>query len=150
MLKTILGNINVIINGENLDYTPVRLSNIGKNYVVDGRYKIIINKNKMSKLENIIECVLDAREKFNLDSGEESGEGLALISFTCENIKLSIGVEGDICGVKYEYMKNGLRIKISKEDLINQLNIFVAWITMENVEQQENYTWFAADPTLEY
>ena len=69
-----------------MDYTPVRLYNIGKNYVVDGRYKIIINNNKTSKLENIIECVLDAKETFNLDSGEESGEGLAFISFTCENI----------------------------------------------------------------
>ena len=47
-------------------------------------------------------------------------------------------------------MKNGLRIKISEEALVNQLNIFVAWITMDNIEQQENYTWFAADPTLEY
>ena len=61
-----------------MDYTPVRLYNIGKNYVVDGRYKIIINNNKTSKLENIIECVLDPKETFNLDSGEESGEGLAL------------------------------------------------------------------------
>lgn len=90
-IKTELGNIIITINGQLLDYTSIKLANKGKNFTVDGRYQIMV--------DNILVS--------------ESGEDLALISFLYNNIKLSIGVEGDIPGVNYEYMNDRLRVKVT-------------------------------------
>lgn len=149
MLKTVLGNINITINNEEVNYKTIEINNKGVNYIVDRRYKVIIDNIKDRELETIIECVLDGSKISNLSGYCESGEQLALISFMNENVKLSIGAEDDIIGVKYEYMKNGMRVKISAEAALNHLIFFIAWITMNNKEQQEIYTWFAADPTMD-
>lgn len=148
MLKTELGNIIITINGKVLDYTPIKLDNKGRNFTVDGRYQVIANNILVSELETVIECILDNDKAVALNGYAESGEGLALISFLYDNIKLSIGVEGDITGVYYEYMNDRLRVKVKKSASLNSLTFFIAWLTMHNTEQEEIYTWFAADPTL--
>lgn len=148
MLKTELGNIIITINGQILDYEPIKLDNKGKNFTVDGRYQIVVDNILVSEIETIIDCIIDSNKVVSLCGYSESGEDLALISFLYNNIKLSIGVEGDISGVYYEYMNDRLRVKVSKSAALNKLNFFIAWITMNNKEQEEIYTWFAADPTL--
>lgn len=149
MLKTELGNIIITINGQILDYTSIRLANKGKNYTVDGRYQVMVDNILVSESEEtIIDCILDDNKALALNGYSESGEDLALISFLYNNIKLSIGVEGDIPGVNYEYMDDRLRVKVTKSASLNSLTFFIAWLTMHNAEQEEIYTWFAADPTL--
>lgn len=149
MLKTELGNIIISINGQIINYAPIKLANKGKSFTVDGRYQIIVDNTLISELETIIDCVIDCDKEVALCGYPESGECLALISFMYSNIKLSIGVEGDIPGVYYEYMNDRLRVRVTKSASINKLNFFIAWLTMHNKEQEEIYTWFAADPTLE-
>jgi hypothetical protein len=50
--------------------------------------------------------------------------------------------------VFYEYLSNRLRIRITKDALVMKLDLYIAWIIMDNLEKEEIYTWFAADPTL--
>lgn len=149
MLKTELGNIIITINGQILDYTPIKLANKVKSFIVDGRYQVIVDNVLVSESEEtIIDCILKDNETRGLSGYAESGENLALISFLYNNIKLSIGVEGDISGVYYEYMNDRLRVKLTKSASLNSITFFIAWLTMINTEQEEIYTWFAADPTL--
>lgn len=79
----------------------------------------------------------------------EPGEDLALLSFMIDNMKLSIGVQGDIPGILYDYLNDRLRIRLTKYASIMKLDINIAWITMDNIEKEKIYTWFAADPTAE-
>ncbi len=147
MLKTELGSIIITINGEVLNYTPIKLENKGRNFTVDGRYRVIVDNIVVSELETIIDCILDNKVlAFNAYS--ESGEDLALISFLYNNFKLSIGVEGDVSGVHYDYLNDRLRLRITKSASLNSLTFYIAWLTMHDIEQEEIYTWFAADPTL--
>ncbi|MBC7765404.1 MAG: hypothetical protein H7Y41_02880 [Hyphomonadaceae bacterium] len=148
MLKTELGNVTITINGKKLVYMPITLENKGKNFTVDGRYQVIVDNILVSELETIIDCILDNNKALALNGYSESGEGLALISFLYNNIKLSIGAEGDIPGVYYEYMNDRIRVKVTKAASLNTLTFYIAWLTMHNIEQEEIYTWFAADPTL--
>lgn len=64
-------------------------------------------------------------------------------------MKLSIGVQGDIPGVFNDYLDDRLRIRVTENASISRIDIFIAWITMDNIEKEEIYTWFAADPTAE-
>lgn len=148
MLKTELGNIIITVNGQISDYTPIKLVNKGRNFTVDGRYQVIVDNILVFELETVIDCILNDNKSLDLNGYSESGEGLALISFLYNNIKLSIGVEGDIAGVYYEYMIDRLRVKVTKSASLNSLTFFIAWLNMHNTEQEEIYTWFAADPTL--
>lgn len=147
MLRTNIGNVDILIDGQNFDYGLLELPNKGDQYEVDGRFKIVVD-NILDKEETVIDCILQNKkgEPFNVIA--EPGEGLVLVSFMINNMKLSIGVQGDIPGVFYDYLNDSLRIRITKNATISRLDIYIAWITMENIEKEELYTWFAADPTL--
>lgn len=127
---------------------PIKLPNEGKNFRVDGRYKIIVNEIKNDK-ENVIECKIDGKHELPIKSFSESGENLTLISFEYNNTKLSIGTIGDIPDIEQEYLKDGIRIRSKKTAPVNKFVFFVAWIEMNDKEKEEIFTWFAADPTLE-
>jgi hypothetical protein len=90
-----------------------------------------------------LDCITE-----NVEYGSESGERLELQSYWSDNIKLSIGTEGEIPGVQYEYLKNCLRIRIEQSVPIMTIKYYVAWLTMSNKEVEDIYTWFGADPTL--
>lgn len=49
----------------------------------------------------------------------------------------------------YVYLDDRLRIRVTENASISRFDIFIAWITMDNIEKEEIYTWFAADPTAE-
>lgn len=150
MLKTDIGNIIIAIDGQILDYAPIKLANKGKNFIVDGRYQVIVENMLFSEGETIIDCIIDNNKMLDLHGYPESGEGLALISFIHNNTKLSIGIEDDIPGVYYQYMNDRLRVNVTKSASLNTFTFFIAWLTMHNKEQEEIYTWFAADPTLTF
>ncbi len=148
MIKTDIGNIMVTVDEAVLDYKSIKLANNGKNFKVDGRYQVTVDNIVVCNSETVIDILIDDRKVLDLKGYSESGERLALISFMHNNIKLSIGVEGDLQGVYYEYMNDRLRVKITNTASINTLIFFIAWLKMDNKELEEIYTWFAADPTL--
>lgn len=148
MIKTDIGNIMVTVDEVVLDYKSIKLANNGKNFKVDGRYQVTVDNIVVCNSETVIDILIDDRKVLDLKGYSESGERLALISFMHNNIKLSIGVEGDLQGVYYEYMNDRLRVKITNTASINTLIFFIAWLKMDNKELEEIYTWFAADPTL--
>jgi hypothetical protein len=43
MLETSIGNIRILMNGQILDFQPINLPNRGKNFLVDGRYQIVVD-----------------------------------------------------------------------------------------------------------
>ena len=148
MLKTNIGDINILVNGQTIDCSISRLSNEGNNFKVDGRFHIMLD-NIPNEEETVIDCILQNRNSVPFSVYAEPGEDLALISFIINNRKLSIGVQGDIPGVFYDYLNDRLRIRITKNASISRLDIYAAWISMDNIEKEEIYTWFAADPTME-
>lgn len=121
-------------------------------YPVDpGRYKIIVNiADLFEGLGNQIVVVgkLLKSEDDNIQECVESGERLAMLSFYAGNKKVSIGVEDELPGVLCTYEKNGIKVSISPDSKISQITFGVAWIRMDDVETQDIYTWFAADPTM--
>jgi len=149
MLQTEFGNILVTINGSVINYMPIKLPNEGKNFRVDGRYKIIISEIKENEEETVIECKIGGKRELPMNVYSESGENLTLISFEYNNTKLSIGTIGDIPDIEQEYMKDGIRIRSKKITPLDEFVFFVAWIEMNDKEKEEIFTWFAADPTLE-
>lgn len=149
MLRIEFGNILVTINGSAINYMPIKLPNEGKNFRVDGRYKIIVSEIKENEEGNVIECKIDGKHELPIKSYSESGENLALISFECNNTKLSIGTLGDIPDIEHEYMTDGIRIRSKRNTPLNKVVFFIAWIEMNDKEKEEIFTWFAADPTLE-
>ena len=148
MIEANIGNINILINGHNLDYSWFELPNKGNQFNVDGRFRIVVD-NIPDKEETVIDCILQNQNNVPINGYAEPGEDLALISFMISNMKLSIGVQGDIPGVFYDYLYDRLRIRVTEIASISRFDIFIAWITMDNIEKEEIYTWLAADPTAE-
>lgn len=147
MIETILGIIQILVNGKEIDYIQKRLDRKGKNYAVDERFKITVEIPKMEN-ETIIECRLIKKKLKPLEQGVESGEKLALISFYHDNEKVSIGTEDEIPNVIYSYTSQGLKVVVTEKAKISRIIFGVAWIAMQDREKEDVYTWFAADPTL--
>lgn len=148
MIETNIGNVCILINGKTFDYKSKKLPNKGKQFIVDGRYQVVVDKSMDCNDEDVIDCILNNTKSLTINGYSESGEQLALISFMYNNFKLSIGLEGDIPGVYYEYLNDRLRVRITKYASIKNLKFNVAWLTMQDIGKEEIYTWFAADPTL--
>jgi hypothetical protein len=148
MLQTALGEIIISINGKEINYTAEELSNSEKCFFVDKRYKIAIDDIEGKNEETSIECKLINANGLILETGKESGEDLELISIYYNNTKLSIGVEGELPHIEYEYIDTGLRITVPTHASSQQFIFGIAWLTMNDVETEDIYTWFAADPTL--
>lgn len=145
MIKSPVGEIVIMRNGEMVDYISVPLKKSGKNYTVDERYKIELEIQEAGG--NIVECIL-AMDEAEFQGYSESGEELEMISFQQGDIKLSIGTKGDISGYSYEYEPDRLRLKINEKTSINRIVFYVAWITKYS-DSNDIYTWFAADPTID-
>ncbi|MGX7243644.1 hypothetical protein ACWOC1_02215 [Enterococcus quebecensis] len=62
---------------------------------------------------------------------------------------MSIGTVGDITGVEYFYLDNGKSVTLNKEADIEKLTFYIAWLNMENPEEESIFTWLTADPTLD-
>ena len=145
MIITPLGKIKIFVNEIEKTFEVKQLARSRKNFIVDER--------KQMCLENlgedmVIECVLDVENKIKPTTIIESGENLALISFYSGNIKLCVGVIGDRKGIKYEYLENGIRIKVLENHVDNFMLVNIAWLHMSNPSEEDIYCWFAADPTI--
>jgi hypothetical protein len=150
MLKTPIGFIDILINGKSNDYESIELANKEKNFSVDGRYKVIVDIPINQDQGVVIECKLVEFTGDNAMGCIESGERLALISFYRDNIKLSIGVEDEISNAMCCYIDYGVKVILSEEVHLQQVIFGIAWVSMNDREKEDIYTWFAADPTLQY
>lgn len=145
MMNLLFGKLVILLNGEAVDYKATSLKNSGKNYNVDGRFKIEVETKIVG--EKIIECVLDTDTDV-LQGYSESGEELEMISFLIGDYKVSIGTEGDISGYRYECKTNRLSITTNEMLFSNKIIFYVAWVD-DYEESKDLYTWFAADPTID-
>lgn len=147
MLITDFGEIKITVNGIERQVEANKLDNINKRFVVDGRYKIVVELNNM--IDNIsVMCTLDSSSSTGIRKIIESGEEVALISFYHENAKLSIGVEEGRLGTICEYLDNGINVTVDNNADIQNIEFYVAWLTMQDEDKEDIFTWFAADPTL--
>lgn len=71
-----------------------------------------------------------------------------MLSFYSGDRKVSIGVEDELPGTVCSYKEKGLRVTILPNTQIKEIIFGIAWMTMSDIEEQELYTWFAADPSL--
>lgn len=144
---TELGKVRILINGRERSYNSIELVNHNRYFSVKKRYKLICNIPEQLDKDINIKCILEINKHKQVESGVETGENLALISFWWDENKLSIGTKGDIKGVNYSYFKNAIKMSMQKN--MKQVIFYVAWLKMTDPEREDIYTWFGADPTYD-
>ncbi|GGA15455.1 hypothetical protein [Psychrobacillus lasiicapitis] len=149
MLSTPLGAMKLFINGEEVGFTAIKLDLELHCPDVSGRYLIQYEyKNEMKNQE--IKCCIPS---LDVKGDVESGENLEAISFYKNDIKLTIGVEGEFTDdTKYidysgEYLSNGIQYVTYHTSVDRKFNFGVSWI-QPWTEGNDIQTWFGADPTL--
>lgn len=147
MLKTPIGAIVILVNDANASISMAELEKTDRRFRVDGRYRVNIDV-KDTGNGAWIDCLLD--NKNQIAGGIESGEGMEMISFQCNEVKLSIGTISGLPGIKYCYLNNGIRLKFDSDNgvQVKQIQLFIAWLKIHDPEREQIFTWFAADPTL--
>ena len=93
------------------------------------------------------------------DDFVETGDNLELKSFVKNNIKLSIGMEGDsgyfsdgtrisdYYDYDNDYFDNGVSYQILKNTQTNKYVFGIAWIVDQRPDN-EVQTWYGADPSI--
>ena len=151
MLSTPLGDIEIYIDNEKVEYT---VKNIGASERlcpdISGRFGIEILYEPDGK-QHTISCRIKKDEI-------EPGERLELKSFYRENTKLSIGMEGDagyysdgtrdsdVYDYDNDYMEDGVSYLIMEDTKTTKYVFGIAWIDNVTVENDVQ-TWYGADPT---
>lgn len=155
MLKTPLGDLEIKIDNNVIDYKYLTVCTNDFCKDLNGRFAIIVPF-QPDKRKHVISCRILNYESSDED-GAESGENLELYSFYKGTVKLSIGMEGDtsyIAGKRMsdydydtEYLVDGVQYCLLPITQTSEYVFGVAWldkVTKENDVQ----TWFGADPTL--
>ena len=154
MLDTPLGIIqikvdDVITQCDFVELCTERTGGLGLPlFKVSGRYKAII-KTTDFLLPFSCTCEFSAHPEYD-DTNVEPGEQLVLKSWYRDNLKISIGTEDDENndkGFSVECLDDGLRIIANRTYKMNELVFCVAWTYLSDVEKEDIYTWFAADPS---
>lgn len=154
-LRTPLGEIIVSIDEKEIDYNYYKIKNNDRCKDLLGRYLINICF-KCDGIEHTISCCIKDYKK-TIKDDIETGENLELKSFFKDNIKLSIGMEGDTGSSERdsnyyeydnEYLDNGVEYKILKNtsDKVKNYIFVIAWIENFNSDNDVQ-TWFGADPS---
>ena len=157
MLSTPLGDIEIYIDNEKVEYT---VKNIGASERlcpdISGRFGIEILYEPDGK-QHTISCRI---KKYHASSRDEiePGERLELKSFYRENTKLSIGMEGDagyysdgtrdsdVYDYDNDYMEDGVSYLIMEDTKTTKYVFGITWIDNVTVENDVQ-TWYGADPT---
>ncbi|MBQ4058142.1 MAG: hypothetical protein IJD40_04325 [Lachnospiraceae bacterium] len=144
-MDTPLGAIVLKVNHKIINYNTTELKNTTLQFSVDKRYrlssKVLFNRG------DLLECLILPKNRIVFEKCIETGENLSLISFYWQDIKLSIGTQGDLDDRVYEYSENG--IKICFKDSASDIRFYIAWKEMKNKEKEDIYTWFAADSAFD-
>lgn len=150
MLLTPLGPIKIFVNDKEIEFTAIKLDTLEVHCPdVNGRYLIEYEyKNQFENQE--IKCCIPS---LNVKGEVESGENLEAISFYKNDIKLTIGLEGEFTNYpKYldysgDYLSNGIQYVTFKTTVDRKLKFGVCWI-QPCTEDNDIQTWFGADPTI--
>lgn len=152
-LATPFGEIEIFIDNKEVEYDYIKIENDKTCENLNGRYLITIFFNP-DRLEHKITCRIK-NYKPSINDDIETGENLELKSFYSDNIKLSIGMVGNvrderICSIfNYDnnYLEDGVEYIIFKTTNTNKYYFGIAWI--ENyTNENEVQTWYGADPTI--
>ncbi|CAM5194740.1 hypothetical protein UACE39S_02284 [Ureibacillus acetophenoni] len=149
MLLTPLGDIKLFVNNEEIEFTAIKLDTESHCPDVNGRYLIQYKYKSEFKNQEIKCCIptLDVKGEI------ESGERLEAISFYKNDIKLTIGVEGEFTDfpnyIDYsgDYLSNGIQYVTFHNTSHRIFNFGVCWV-QPLTEKNATQTWFGADPTL--
>lgn len=148
MLATPLGTIVLTVDGTPVEYSikPLKLFHVGTRglpvFEVEGRYRIEIFN---LQLPTAVACYFTPNQTYS--SGINSGERLALKTWSDGSTELSIGTEDEIPGTAIQYLDNGIKISFAKNAKAEAAIFQTAWLTIRNTEIESDYTWFAADPS---
>jgi hypothetical protein len=150
VLMTPLGAVKIFVNDYEVEFTAIKMDNLDPHCPdVNGRFLIQYEYKNEVKNQKIKCCI----PSLNVTGEIESGERLEAISFYEENIKLTIGAEGEFNDfAKYldysgNYLRNGIQYITFPSTTDKKFKFGVCWIqpfTAENDVQ----TWFGADPYL--
>ncbi|MBU5210261.1 hypothetical protein P9D39_23345 [Heyndrickxia oleronia] len=150
MLLTPLGTIKLFVNNKEVEFTAIKLDNLELLCPnVNGRYLIQFEYKKEFKIQEIKCCIPSIDVKGEI----ESGERLEAISFYKNDIKLTIGVEGEFTDYpKYidfsgDYLSNGIQYEVFQTTASRKFNFGVCWM-QPCTEENDNQTWFGADPNF--
>ena len=155
-LTTPLGEITVLIDENEFEYSYRKLGDFKSCPDVRDRYVIEIDFLPDGK-EHLIACVISDLDK-KAELGAESGEKLECVAVTLDDIKLSIGLEGEalytpdgtrMSSYDYdiEYLSNGMAYSVLENTATKKYVFGIAWLSPYNADN-EVQTWYAADPTL--
>ena len=155
-LVTPLGEIDILIDGREIEYDFQIVDVDSSCKDVEGRYAIQVSFVPDGR-EHIISCKIRDYKTSEMDD-IESGENLELKSFYNGGAKLSIGMEGDsgyingeristIYDYDNEYQDDGVDYVILGVTKTQIFTFGVAWIN-NCTENNEVQTWFGADPTI--
>lgn len=149
MLVTPLGAIKLFVNDEEVEFTAIKMDLDSRTPDVNARY--LIQYDYESKMEN--QELKFCLHSIDVKGDIESGEGFEAISFYRNDIKLTIGIEGEFTDFpKYSedsgnYLSNGIRYAPHHSTGDRKFNFGVCWI-QPLTEENDIQTWFGADPTL--
>ena len=149
MLITPLGAIKLFVNDEEVGFTALKLDLELRCRDVNGRYLIQYEYKSEMKNQKIKCCIPSLEVKGEI----ESGEWLEAISFYRDDIKLTIGVEGEFTeDTKYidysgDYLSKGIQYVTNHTTSDRKFYFGVCWI-QPLTEENDIQTWFGADPTL--
>ena len=157
MLMTPLGSIQISIDGEPIEYKERLVSNDRTCPNLNGRYAISVHFKPNGK-EHFITCRIQSYVATDRDY-VETGERLELKSFFKNDVKMSIGMEGetgyfpdsnrlsDYYDYDNEYLSDGVQFHIFSNTKTQDFVFGIAWINVATSEN-EVQTWYGADPTM--
>lgn len=154
-LSTPFGEISILIDDIEIEYSFKKLKAFKNCLNVDGRYIIEIDFKPDGKEHNI-SCVFEMGLK-DMETDFESGENLECQAFCFNDIKMSIGLEGDNWydpdtnkresnfDFDVDYLNNGMAYLILPFTKTEKYLFGLSWIQPYN-EKNDAQTWFGADP----
>ena len=111
-------------------------------WYVDGRYQICVSLPE-DGLCHTVACLVECPLGTNVE--HDSGEGVEMVCFSQEPLKMEIGILESNDDHGTEYLPNGIAYTVHSNT--RELIFGVAWLCQVNREN-ENQTWFSCDPTL--
>ncbi len=163
-LMTPFGKVQILIDGEEIDYEFDKLAILENCTNVKGRYRIRLNFVPDGKAHRI-SCVLPDMVDFKSDySSDASVQQITF--YNKENWAIEIGIFGDMYGLNnrssynenqdydVDYLDRGLCYLILKETVTKEYDFILAWIdgvdyaNLDNCRNRLAQLWRCSDPSF--
>ena len=124
-MNTLFGELVVEVNGKNIDFIAIEISNEFRHFRVDKRYLITLDYMRVLGDNTVITCYIPNARCCLF--GSSTGEDLAQVTFESYRKKMSIGTFGDLLGVTYSYPNFGIQLNVSSEADYKNFTFLIAW-----------------------